>query len=795
MKRYIGLLIFIFGISPVVEAQVNELSTGIITGKLTDGLTNQALPGVSVNLPDIGKATITDSTGYYKFSGLKPGVYNIRFSSVGYKAKSVFDIQVSNSRTSFVDAELETEASTLQEVSIRTPVFIKPVESPVSLRTIGSTEIKRNPGGNRDISRVIQSLPGVSAPVSFRNDIIIRGGAPNENRFYIDGVEIPNINHFATQGSSGGPVGLINVDFIREVDFYSGAFPANRGNSLSSVFEFKQKDGNKEKLAASLTAGFSDAAATFEGPLNDKTTFIASYRYSYLQGLFKIIGLPFLPSYQDYQFKIKTRFNSKNELTLLGLGAVDRFKLNFDTDPTEQNIYILSNIPVNEQDSYTIGANYKNYRSRGYSTVVLSRSYLDNRAEKFQDNDENKLNTLDYSSKEIENKLRFENNSQEGAYKINYGFGIESAAYSTSSLFVLPFGSSEYASELDIIKYGLFGQVSRSMFGEKLVISAGLRADANTYSARMNDLSRTISPRISASYNFTDKLSVNANTGIYYQLPAYTVLGYRAQTSGPLLNKEVDYIRSSQVVLGLEYNTLKNTRFTVEGFYKYYDQYPIINVLGNDIPLANLGADFGVIGNRPVTGFTIGRSYGAEFLAQQRLNKGFYGIFALTLFKSEFQDKNDVYVPSSWDTRYIVSMTGGKLLKKNWEIGAKLRLSGGSPYSPYDIETSSLKSNYSVYPQGIQDYDQLNENRLGNFHQLDLRVDKKYPFQKFSLNVYLDIQNLTYNKYKLQPILLLDRSADGLPQDDPADTARYKTKLIDNENGNILPTIGVIIEL
>ncbi|HUH33043.1 MAG TPA: TonB-dependent receptor, partial [Daejeonella sp.] len=711
-KLLILLIILISGIA--TQAQINNLATGVISGKITDELTNQQLAGVSVSLPDLNRGTTTDSTGSYIFNDLKPGVYSIRFSYVGYKPKSVYDIQVSNARTSFIDVSLESETATLEEVTIRTPVFIKPVESPVSLRTIGSTEIKRNPGGNRDISRVIQSLPGVSAPVSFRNDIIIRGGAPNENRFYIDGVEIPNINHFATQGSSGGPVGLINVDFIREVDFYSGAFPANRGNTLSSVFEFKQKDGNNEKLAASITAGFSDAAATLEGPLGEKTTFIASYRYSYLQGLFKIIGLPFLPSYQDYQFKVKTRFNSKNELTLLGLGAIDRFKLNFDSDPTEQNLYTLGNIPVNTQDNYTVGANYKNYRSKGYSTFILSRNYLSNKAIKFQDNDESKIQTLDYLSTETENKFRFENNSQEGAYKINYGAGIESAGYTTNTLNVLPFGNVEYSTDLDFVKYGLFAQVSRSMFGEKLIVSAGLRADANTYSDKMKDLSQTISPRISASYNFTDKLSLNFNSGIYYQLPAYTILGYRAESSGPLLNKEVDYIRSSQLVLGMEYNTLKNTRFTVEGFYKGYDQYPIINVLGNDIPLANLGADFGVVGNRPVTGSTEGRSYGIEFLAQQRLNKGFYGIMALTLFNSEFKDKNNQYVPSSWDTRYNVSLTAGKLFKRNWELGAKLRVNGGSPYTPYDIQVSSLKSNYSIYPQGIQNYDRLNEGRLGD---------------------------------------------------------------------------------
>ncbi|WP_220096039.1 TonB-dependent receptor [Daejeonella oryzae] len=794
MKKIVLFLILVSFIGSV-NAQTNQLELGVVQGKVTDALSNAELQGVSVQIQGTTRTGVSDTSGNFTIAKLKPGVYNIQFTYVGYKPYVAFDIIVVNSKASIVNASLEIDASLLNEVQINTPVFYKPVESPLSLRSIGSTEIKRNPGGNRDISKVIQSLPGVSAPVSFRNDIIIRGGAPNENRFYIDGVEIPNINHFATQGSSGGPVGLINVDFIREVDFYSGAFPASRGNALSSVFEFKQKDGREDKLSTSLTAGSSDLAATLEGPLSPKTTFISSYRYSYLQGLFKLIGLPFLPSYQDFQFKTKTKFNSKNELTLLGLGAIDRFKLNFGSDPTEQNLYILKNVPVNLQDNYTVGANYKNFRDKGYSIFILSRNYLNNGAEKFQVNDESKIKILDYSSKEIENKFRFENYSREGAYRINFGAGIETATYKTNTLNILPFNSEIYNSDISFLKYGFFGQLSRTFIEGKLNLSLGLRADANTYSDKMTNLLNTFSPRFSASYNFTEKFSANFNTGIYYQLPAYTILGYREETAGPLVNKNVKYIRSDQVVVGLEYNTLANTRFTLEGFYKAYDNYPIIRVLGNQIPLANLGADFGVVGNKPVTGFTVGRSYGLEFLAQQKLNKSVYGIMALTLFRSEFEDKNNEYVQSSWNSRYIISMTGGKIFKRNWEIGAKFRLTGGSPYTPYDIAASSLKENFNVYPQGIQDYERLNENQLKDFYQVDLRIDKKYPFRKFNLNIYLDIQNLTYNKYQLQPILLLDQSADGTPQDDPADASRYKTKLLNNENGNILPTLGIIFEL
>ena len=793
MKQSLFIFFSFLAIHVTWAQTPSKILAGAIRGKLSDALTNQNLSNVRIRIEGSNRETATDSIGNYIFNKLSPGTYNVRFSHIGYRSRTIFDVQV-DSRPTMLDVTMESLMDTIKEVRIYAPVFVKPTESPVSLQTIGATEIKRNPGGNRDISKVIQSFPGVATSVSFRNDIIIRGGAPNENRFYIDGVEIPNINHFVTQGASGGPVGLINVDFIREVDFYSGAFPANRGNTLSSVLEFKQKDGRDDRFVTSITAGSSDLAAATEGPLWKRTTMMASYRYSYLQSLFKLLDLPFLPSYQDFQFKLKTKYNTKNELTVLGLGAWDDFQLNFNASPTNLNTYIINNIPISNQHNYTLGANYKNYRDKGYSTLVLSTNYLYNTAYKYENNNPDKLKTLDYVSREIEYKLRLENTSRAGAYKINFGAGIESDQYMINTLNILPFsGTNLYTSDINFIKYCLFAQLSRGFADEKLNTSIGLRTDANTYSSTMNNLAKTISPRFSASYSFNKKFSLNFNTGIYYQVPSYTILGYRQNTGGPLLNQEVDYIRSNHLVFGMEYSTPKNTRFTVEGFYKMYSQYPIIHILGNDVPLANLGANYGVVGNNLVTGTTQGRSYGVEFLAQQRLKNGFYGLLAVTLFKSEFQDKNHNYVQSSWNSRYIVSMTGGKVLPKNWELGLKFRLTGGSPYTPYDLTASSLKSNYAIYPQGISDFNKLNQAKLASFYQVDVRVDKKYLFRNFSLNLYVDIQNLTSRQYELQPVLILDLAADGSTQNSPNDPNSFKTKLIDNISGNIVPTIGAII--
>jgi hypothetical protein len=203
-KRILLLSVILISLSQASFAQ-----TGIIKGSIKNAINNEGLPSVSVIIQGTTTGVLSDLDGNYQITQLKPGFYNIEFKYIGYKSKVVYEVQVYNSKAAVVDVNLEEESKNINEVEVKASAFYKPQESPLSLVTIGVSEIKRNPGGNRDISKVIQSLPGVASSASFRNDIIIRGGAPNENRFYLDGIEIPNINHFATQGAGGGPVGLL----------------------------------------------------------------------------------------------------------------------------------------------------------------------------------------------------------------------------------------------------------------------------------------------------------------------------------------------------------------------------------------------------------------------------------------------------------------------------------------------------------------------------------------------------------------------------------------------------------
>jgi len=792
----------------VLLVTISFAQNGSIKGRVFDPINNEGVPFANVVIQGTATGAVTDFDGNYAIENLEPGLYNVEASSVGYETKVEYEIQTFNNKPAFVNIELSPASELLEAVEIVASPFSKREEAPVSMRTIGVSEIERNPGGNRDISRVIQSLPGVASPPSFRNDIIIRGGAPNENKFYLDGVEVPNINHFATQGSSGGPVGLINVNFIKEVDFYSAAFPANRGNATSSIFDFTLKDGNPEKIKANITVGSSDYGLTLDGPIGEKTTYIFSIRRSYLQLLFSALKLPFLPIYNDAQFKVKTKINAKNEISLIGLGALDQFEINTGVndgvdDPVtlERNQFILGNLVSNDQWNYTIGAAYKHFSENSFQQVVVSRNHLDNRAVKYFNNDEsieaNKI--LDYRSQEIENKIRLEHTWRGEGWKWNVGVGYENALFTnrTYNRFVTASGEqlvADFRSELNLNKYSVFTQISKGFIADRLKFSLGVRTDVAGYNDAMENPIDQLSPRLSASYLFAPKWSLNASVGRFFQLPPYTILGYRDNANN-LVNKQngITYIQADHAVLGLEYLPFTNTKISIEGFHKVYDNYPFLT--RNNVSLANLGSDFGVIGNDPAVPLSGGRAYGLEFLIQQKLTKGFYGILAATLVKSEFEDKNGDLRPSAWDNGQIVTLTAGKKFKGDWEVGARFRYLGASPYTPYDAALSSYRQTWDLRGVALLDYDRLNEERTGAVHQLDMRVDKRWFFAKWSLDLYLDIQNVYNFQAPLAPSLTVVRDDNGDPLVDPTDPTRYSTKEIQNFSGTILPSIGIIIEL
>jgi hypothetical protein len=776
--------------------------TGKIKGLVVDQMTNQPLPFVSVLIQNTNNGTITDTTGIFELTGIADEFVRIQLSSLGYEPLLSEVITVSRVKLVNVELRMSPVSKKLSEVKVMGATFIRKPESPLSLQTIGIDIIEKSAGSNRDISKVIQSFPGIGGYASERNDLIVRGGGPAENRFYLDGIEIPNLNHFATQGASGGPAGILNTDFIREVDFYSGSFPASRGNALSSVLEMKQIDGNTDATTIKASLGASEVSLSANTPLTKNTTLIASARRSYLQFLFSQLGLPFLPTFSDFQFKTKTKFNPKNELVILGVGAIDNTELNTSIEPTEKNQYILSYLPVYKQNNYTIGTIYKHFFQTNYLSLVGSRNYFNNQSFKYLNNIETPQNlNYNYYSTETENKFRAEFNARPGDATLNVGTGIEHAEYynSTFSRYYDASGLNElnYLSRLSIIKWSLFGNASQTFNNQKLTISVGMRFDANNYSGQMNNLAEQFSPRVSVSYQLTNHWFFNANAGRYFQQPAYTTLGYSDNTN-LLVNKAngIKFIRSDHKVAGFEFRPNDFVRFSVEAFWKNYHNYPFS--VSDSVSLASKGGNYSTYGDEEVTPTSTGRARGFELLFRQRSPKGYSLVMAYTFVRSEFSDLRQNLIPSSWDNRHLITLTANKKLKRNWDAGIKWRFLGGLPYTPYDAERSSNVQAWDARGREYIDYGRFNELRLKPFHQLDVRVDKTWVRKNMSIGLYLDIQNF-YNKKAEKPANLVQvKDEDGNPvilnPQSPINEQRYLLKELQTSSGTILPTIGVMIE-
>lgn len=801
MKYSYTLLLFIFMLSAQVFAQ-----KGNIKGRIYDAKTNQSIPYASILIQGTDVGTTSDAEGNYNFTAVDPGFKRLVVSLIGYHGTVSSEFQVQGNQTTFIDVAVEESAVQLGEVTVRQNFNVKKIESPLSALSIGVQDIEKAAGANRDVSKVIQTLPGVGATDPNRNDLIVRGGGPSENVFYLDDIEIPLINHFTTQGASGGVVGIINPDFVREINFYTGAFPADKGNALSSVMDIRQKDGSKDRIHSKLSVGASDAALTLDGPIGKKSTFIVSARQSYLQLLFSALGLPFLPTYNDFQFKLKTRIDSRNEISFIGIGAIDNSKLNTGIKkPTENQAYILSYLPSYKQWDYALGIVYKHFADNHYDTWVLSRNMLHNSNFKYKDNNTDSLKTSDYSSDEAENKVRFERNYPDLPVKLSFGGGMKYAHYSnyTNRQILLNNTATDllYGTNINVFGYQAFAQASKDLLDERLKLSLGINMAGLDYNRNMTNLLNQFSPRFSVSYALSPDLDLNANVGRYAQQPAYTTLGYR-DAAGVLVNKTEDlrYIISNQAIAGLEYRPVENMRLSVEAFYKEYNDYPLSVTDG--ISIASKGTDYGEVGDEQIVSTGKGRAYGVEVLYKIMEMKRLNVTATYTYFRSEFTNAAGVYLPSAWDTQHLFNLIGSYKLPRNWNVAMRWRFVGGAPYTPID-PLSAVKSVWDINNKPVLDYSRFNSLRKPDTHQLDIRIDKEFYFKKWVLNLYTDIQNAYNFKTRGVPVYTnLDTgtiNASGnkvyTTQTDPNNSGKYLLRTIDNLSGTVLPTIGIIIKM
>jgi hypothetical protein len=736
--------------------------TGVLTGKVLDASTKQPVPGANIVIAGTLFGAASDVNGNFTLSGIPVNVYRVKASAVGYESETKTDVSINSSRPTTVIFELVEKAIEIKGVIVESGYFQKDPSFLNSTQSLSYEEIRRAPGGFEDVIRALSVLPGVARAEPGRNDLIVRGGAPSENLFLVNGFEVQNINHFGTQGVSGGALSYINLDFVKGTTFSTGGFPVLYGDKISSVLKIDLRDGRTDKLGGKATISASQFGLNLEGPINEKSSFIFSARRSYLDFIFKAAGFGFVPEYYDVLGKSDYKLDETNSVSFLFTGAFDFVKYFNDT---EDKRYDNSRVLGSDQTQYIAGLSFRHLFNKGFYTLALSRNYVD-----YDTRQNDTLLNLVFKniSREQVNALRgdvvykispaFEMNTGAKFEYIKFKADILLPTFLTSFCDTLP--NTVLNSEDKFYKTSAYLNFITTMMGR---VSANIGVRADYFSA--SDKKIYYSPRFSASYMFNDLTSLNFSTGIYYQAPSYIWL------IGDNRNKSLKNIKAAQYILGVERYLREDMLVKIEGFLKDYSNYPT-STLRPYIILANTGAgysgsedNFASFGLEHLINGGSGKAKGVELSLQKNLSElPFYGILSLTYSKTRFIPLDGIERPGTYDQNWIFNLSGGYKINESWEAAVKFRYASGRPYTLYNNDGTQTIANYNMA-------------RLDPAHSLDVRVDKRWYFDNITLITYLDIQNIYNNK------------KGGLVRWDA-----QKKKIDDESSIGLLPSIGVSLE-
>jgi len=745
-----------------------------LTGRVLDASTQVPLAGAVVTVRPEGLQTISDEQGRFRFDGVAPGMLSVEASYLGYATAVETSVMARTSRPTFVALELRPVAIELEGIRVEADLFRAREDAPTSTQRLTEVEIRRNPGGLGDISRSLLSLPGVLGGVDNRNDILVRGGGPGENAYYVDGIRIPQINHFATQGTAGGALALVNADFIQDVTFFTGGFPVRYGDALSSVLLIENRPGTGDGVAGDVTLGASEAGVTLDGPLGSQASWLFSLRRSYLQFLFEALDLPIRPDYWDSQLSLVWEPTGRDRVTFTGIGAIDDFGIvPPGPDSDFENREIFQRVLNNDQRAFTVGGSWRRLAGDdGLLRLRLSHSYIDYR---FSDDDADGVQLL--ANRSLENETRLEVEAERGMGRgLRGAMGAELVRASIESdVFqrAIPGGTIQedvlFRTGIAFWKPALWAQSTWQP--GRLAATAGLRLD---HIGALDD-SWTLSPRGSLRYATDAGVDLTLAAGLFHQSPSKLALG--VEEEGTRVNAGLRQLRNWQVVGGADWRVNPGLRVRGEGFYKAYDRMP---VLRDDprINLANLGDDYGFVGAEALLPLGEGRAYGAELFAQQKLTSSLYFLGAYTLSWSEYSGADGVLKPSAWDRRHSLDLTAGYRIGEAWEIGTKLRWLSGLAETPWDLEASELT--YPVSGRGVPDWSRVGEERSPAYARLDVRAEREWFFGGWDLVVYLDLQN----------VLNRENTVGFQYTEDPA----YPDRLRPLDSVSFLPTFGFSVE-
>jgi hypothetical protein len=759
----------VIGLAAASPVRAQDAPQGTILGRVVSA-TGEPVASAQVELRDTEYLAVSDGQGQFAIRGIVPGVYAVRAGALGYRPVLLSNVIVGSGKPLTLRIELPAQPIELEAIEVAPSFFNEPAqEAPANTRTLDAVDTRRTPGVIEDVVRSVSLLPGVAIPSPGRNDLAVRGGAPYESLFIVDGVEVPNINHFGSQGSTGGPLSLINIEFVRETEFSSGGMGVRFGDRTASVTDIRLREGSRDGLSGTLNLSATGAGAILEGPIGSGGSFLFSARRSYLDLLFNAAGFSFVPSYWDFQLKTSHRLSDRDGLSFLFVGALDDISFN---NEDEDDIYDNSRTVAPKVRQYFAGLTWDRLFSDSRLTVQLGRTFTH-------------FETTQTLFTEPPVTI-FRNLSDEG----ENGLRVEWASDPSRRLAWTVGNNLKFASDLTY-DTELAGQVRTDASGtprpltvdtsftafrnatyveaavrptERIRITGGVRAD---YYDFVEDGFR-LSPRLGATWQVATNTSLRGSVGRYVQPPSYIWL-----IGDPTNPETLSPIVSDQVTLGVEQLLRPDLRLQLEGYYKSYEDYParvfrpqaVLSPSGfddatNDIPL----------GLEPLVSVGTGSSYGAELFLQKKLSEiPLYGLLSLSLSRSEYASIEGVDRPGTYDTRFIGSLSTGWRINPKWEVSGKFRIATGLPTTPFITSGPDTgQRDWALYNQG---------ERFPTFNALDLRVDRRFSFRSWQLELYLDVQNV-YGRNNINAV-------------------RWDPRVNEpefNESLGVLPTIGINVE-
>jgi len=704
-------------------------SKGSITGRVIDSDTLFPLLGVYITIDKLTHQAVSGENGEYTFEDVPSGNHTLQFQFSSSRPLVIHDVIVKPDRFTILNVRFKIQVETHEEMTVQAGLFQDQKEEPEPTMSFSQEEVRRNPSSGGDVARIVATLPSVTQLNDQKNSLIVRGSSPDENLYVIDNIEVPAISHFPFQGTGGGAISLINVDFLDQVSFSPGGFSAMYGDKMSSVTQLSFRDGSRNHFNSQMSLDMVGIGAITEGPLFSKNaSWMLSYRHSYADLITKMMKTGVTPGWSDLQGKLSWDINNRHCLIFIGLAGWDESDFIRDEAlKTGQDFYGLS-----KDNSLTLGVNwFALWGPAAYSDTSISFS----RINYFQDwswthNTETATQNISQDTRYTirhqttinltkGHRLRFGGQAQLllGDYRYFAAAGLDALGHET------PHVQNVIQSKAN--KTAFFSDWTIPLSGF-VSLTIGFRGD---YFSSANAFSW--SPRINLTLPLSSRLSLDLYSGYFYQHLPLLMLTQNE------LNKTLNTPLCRQVGGALTWQINASNQFTLAFYGKFYKYLPV-DPLQKELCLLDEQFNQFQFSNQALDDTGEGRAFGLEITWQKKLSQRFHGLVNLALSSSKYRNNNQIWRSRISDRQYLLNLVGGYKVGKTWDLSARWLIAGGVPYTPFDL-IASQDANYGIYDQNL-----INRVRHKPYHSLNLTLDKRFFFSGSSLTLNLSLWN-AYN--------------------------------------------------